>query len=283
MNFSWSQTCSFLSADGWHYLVQHREFSASKLAWSFLESTTPAWASLCINCKFFTSLSSSCLSNSNRILLGSGDALGAASCCSFANVNFPMGVWCWDSLGVATASSLKHKRDVWCLADEAGWCFDCKISLVVRGGSPGDVWDTGPACSWLPAGLCNLPIYLRKVIFVSCVWLLVLAVRFNPEVKPLDGAWPEWRCLSGATEPGWGARNMNSVTLWGPFFSCASPKCVWCTSEEARTRQGRPPLISLPMTWQQEEWEGGQCPAEISTYAAFWEEAPPGTLGSPYL
>lgn len=85
----------------------------ANFAWSFLENTTPAWASISITCKLFTCLSSSCLANSNRILLGSGDALGAASCCSFAKVNFPTGVLCficWDSLGAATASSLKHKR-----------------------------------------------------------------------------------------------------------------------------------------------------------------------------
>lgn len=29
-----------------------------------------------------------------------------------------------------------------------------------------------------------------------------------------------------------------------------------CSSEEAGTRQGRTPLRSLPMRWQQEEWEG---------------------------
>lgn len=62
-----------------------------------------------------------------------------------------MSLWCVDalsvgipmsgSLGAATASSLTKQR-FWCLTDEAGWCFDCKIRLVLVAGSPGDVWGT---------------------------------------------------------------------------------------------------------------------------------------------
>lgn len=134
-------------------------------------------------------------------------------------------------------------------------------------GSPGDVWSTtlplprgtGPVCSWLPAGLWDLLIYLRKMIFVSCACMSPGSCSdiWFRGVKPLDRAWPEWRCFSGATEAGGGARNMNSVTPWAPFFSCASPKYVWSISEEAETRQRRTPLRCLPLWFGSRKNEKG--------------------------
>lgn len=54
------------------------------------------------------------------------------------------------------------------------------------------------------------------------------------------------------------------VPPWGPLFSCASSKCVWCTCEKAvigrnMPRWVRKPLRSLLLCpWQKWGWEGGQ-------------------------
>lgn len=54
------------------------------------------------------------------------------------------------------------------------------------------------------------------------------------------------------------------IPPWGPLFSCASSKCVWCTREKAVIGRNMPRWVKKPLRslllcpWQKWEWEGGQ-------------------------
>lgn len=121
-------------------------------------------------------------------------------------------------------------------------------------GSPGEVWSTPcPFPEALDQWAADSQLAFEISHSTSGRWflclvpvcLLVLAVRFDPEglniLTGLGDALVEPLNLGG--EP----RTMNNVIPWGPFFSCASPKCMWYISEEAGSRQRRTPLRSLPL------------------------------------